>query len=131
MRHLKAILIALIILTFTAPAIAAELAPGLVGYWRMESETGGDTPDSSGAGKTGTVEGATLGEGLRGKGYNLDGGDDFISFGSFNVGTIHTILMWGKLDISVQHIGFSPGNTGTIFAPKITSNAMLYRSSLW
>lgn len=96
MRHLKAILIALIVLTFATPVIAAELAPGLVGYWRMESETGGDTPDSSGAGNAGTVDGATAGTGLRGKGYAF-ATDDSINVGngaSLQITTAITVAAW-------------------------------------
>lgn len=78
------------------------LAPGLVGYWPFESESGGVTPDVSGNGNNGTVDGATAGTGLRGKGYGLDGGDDRIIMNGLIAGlansTVGTIEMWVNLD---------------------------------
>jgi hypothetical protein len=64
------------------PTLDPALEWSLIGYWKMDSETGGVTPDSSNSGLNGMVKGnATLmpGEGTNGSGaYRLDGNSDRI-----------------------------------------------------
>ncbi|KKM85160.1 hypothetical protein LCGC14_1291820 [marine sediment metagenome] len=121
MRYLKTILIALIILTFATPVIAAELAQDLVLYLRMETEAGGVTPDSSGAGNTGAITGATAGEGLRGGGYLFDGADDFINAGS-DASIDSTFDGGGTVAAWINPSSDGEGNIGRIVS-KWTSNA--------
>ncbi len=83
-----------------APTITDET--GLVGYWKMDDLTNGNTTDSSGQGNSGSVIGATFNSGRWDKGYNFDGSDDYINAGnstSLNTtATALTVSFWAKAD---------------------------------
>ncbi len=83
------------------PAPTATDETGLVGYWKMDDLTNGNTTDSSGQGNSGVVTGATFNSGRWNKGYSFDGSNDYIyavnspSFNSFGVNPF-TISAWFK-----------------------------------
>ncbi len=91
-------LIILLILAFATSAIAAEKAPGLVGEWKFESESGGVTPDSSGSSNDGTITTAVASAGQFGRAYTYDG-DDLITtptIATFSAGGDFSIGVWVK-----------------------------------
>jgi len=72
-------------LTDETPAPTDSDETGLVGYWKMDDLTNGNTTDSSGQENNGSVIGATFSTGRWDKGYSFDGSNDYISITQNNV----------------------------------------------
>ncbi len=85
------------------PAPTASDETGLVGYWKMDDLTNGNTTDSSGQGNNGSVVGATYNSGRWDKGYSFDGVNDYIIT---------------NLNMSVQ-----PNNTGVAISAWFYTNS--------
>ena len=75
-----------------------DLSNGLVGYWPLHDK---NATDYSGNGNHGTLSGGIT-TGVAGKGglqaMSFDGNDDYISIGSFNIGSSITATAWVNLD---------------------------------
>lgn len=74
-------ILSLLILLFAVPVMSAELAPGLVAYYRFESESGGVTPDNSGSNDC-TPSGASLTTGQSGQAYVFAAGVEQLDCGA-------------------------------------------------
>lgn len=102
------------------------LSNGLVGYWKMDENTGTTGYDSSGNGKTGTLGNGTAGyvpswsSGKFGSGLNFDGTDDNISIGD------HDIYSFGN---GTSDIGFTA--SAWVYATNGISRYIVHKNSEW
>ena len=79
-----------------AEAAVLEPHPDLVGWWRLDEESGSVAGDSSGNENNGTVYGATWVDGKYGKALSFDGIDDYVDCGAMDVieTNVVTLMMW-------------------------------------
>lgn len=105
-----------------SPAEVAKLAswaPGPVGYWKMDENTGITANDTTGTGNTGTLtSGPTWQPGKFGSNVNFDGSDDYIlvtDSNSLDVTTNFTISAWiyGDTFASGEYYIVSKDGVGT------------------
>ena len=88
----------------TSPGTAA---PGLTAHWEMDSAANNQTSDVTGNGHDGSLfGGATLGADsvIGGQALALDGVNDYVDVGSFNLAERFTLAMWAKVDGNSQNI---------------------------
>jgi 6-phosphogluconolactonase (cycloisomerase 2 family) len=88
---------------------------GLVGYWKLDENTGTSAADSSGNGYTGTLtNGAGWGDGYYGKGMTNDGSDDYLNVPTFSQPTsAMTIVLWIKTVGTLDSYDSLAGNSNS------------------
>jgi hypothetical protein len=113
--------------------------PGLVGWWSFDEGTGTVASESSGNGNTGTINGATWGDGKYGKALNFDVSTSYVSvadsaslaFGN----TAFSISMWVKKSSSGNGYGdligkYSAADSGRWgFSFRDTTHIQFYSAS--
>lgn len=121
-----------------------SLSDGLVGYWKMDENTGTVVGDSSGVGNTGTFATGdatpSWSSGKYGVGVSFDGVNDYINFGNPNLSSLTnaTISFWRKGpstpanwllfqgQSSVYYIMATSGGTGNFYHSNAGGNKTIY-----
>lgn len=81
------------------PAPTASDETGLVGWWKMDDLTNGNTTDSSGQGNNGSVIGAAFNSGRWNSAYGFDGVNDYVNVSdasSLTLSNTSTFSVWVK-----------------------------------
>ena len=87
----------------TASTSLGNGAPGLAAHWEMD----GNAIDATGSGNNGLVQGGAQFSGdsvIGGQALSLDGVNDYVNAGNFNLAERFTIAMWAKADSSQFNI---------------------------
>ena len=87
----------------TATTSLGNGAPGLAAHWQLD----GNAIDATGSGQNGSVQGGAQFSSdsvIGGQALLLDGVNDYVNVGSFNLAERFTIAMWAKVDSSQFNI---------------------------
>lgn len=102
----RLLVVFIFICAFSVPSYAAvDLRNGLIGWWKMEEDSGASVLDASGNGHTGTITGATRrGSCIRGRCLNFDGNDlvAITSTATLNPTAAISVSVWIKPSTAAQ-----------------------------
>jgi len=118
-------------LIFLFPLASADITSGLVGYWKLDENSGLIAADSSGRGNDGNLNGGiTWQAGYSNSDLNFDGSDDYVSIIGATGGTsgASTMSFWIKTTSpsSTQvAVGISSGDTANGFVCGVYQSRIL------